>query len=174
MLAAVGEHVLRVLARPHFLGEGFVLGDDFPHFFFDGGKILRRERLVAEEIVIKSVLDHRPNGHLRAGPQRLYRFRQYMRAIVTDQFERARVVAGDEFDLGVALDLVGQVCERAVERHRDRALGKRRRDAFRDLETGGAGGVLTARAVRKSQRDHVALHSLLPTNAGKRSDSGDS
>ncbi len=95
-----------------------------------------------------------------------------MRAIVADQLERARIVAGDEFDPGVALDLVGQVRKRAVERHGDRALGKRGRDALGDLDAGGAGGVLTARAVGEGQRDHVALHSLLPTNAGKRPDFG--
>ena len=107
-------------------------------FFSIAGKSSGRERLVAEEVVIEAVLDHRPDGHLRAGPQRLHRFGQHMRGVVADQFERARVLAGDELDLRVLLDRVGEVGELAVERHRDRALGERGRDALRDVETGDA------------------------------------
>ena len=44
-LALVAKHFLRLVARPHFLGEGFVAGDDLAHLFFDRVEILRRERL---------------------------------------------------------------------------------------------------------------------------------
>ena len=69
-LALVAKYLLRLVARPDFLGERFVAGDDLAHLLFDGVEILRRERLVAEEIVIEAVVDHRPDGDLRAGPQR--------------------------------------------------------------------------------------------------------
>ena len=91
-------------------------------------------------------------------------------AVMADQLERARVVAGEELDLGVVLDRVGQVGKLAVERHRDRALGERRRNALGDVEAGGVRGIVPARAVGKGQGDHVftpVAHSL-PTNAGKR------
>ena len=107
-LALVAEDALGLLARPHFLGERFVARDDLAHLLLDRGEILRRERLVAEEVVIEAVLDHRADGDLRAGPQRLHGFGQHVRGVVADQFERARVVAGEELDLGVALDRIGR------------------------------------------------------------------
>ena len=136
-LAVVAEHLLGMFAVPDFLGEGFVARDDLAHLLFDRGKILRRERLVAEEVVIKAVLDHRADGDLCARPQRLHGFGQHMRGVVPDQLQRAGVVAGDEFDSGVMLDRVGEIDHRAVERHRHRALGQRRRNALGDVEAGG-------------------------------------
>ena len=107
-LALVAEHALGLVARPHLLGEGFVARDDLAHLLLDGVEVLRRERLVAEEVVIEAVLDHRADGDLRARPQALHGLRQHVRGVVPDQLQRARVLAGDEFDLGVALDRVGR------------------------------------------------------------------
>ena len=98
-LALVAEYLLGLLAVPFFLGERFVARDDLAHLLLDRREVLRRERLVAEEVVIEAVLDHRPDGDLRAGPQRLHRFGQHMRGVVADQLERARVLARDELDL---------------------------------------------------------------------------
>src|SRR5215831_16225550 len=81
-----------------------------------------------------------------------------MRGIVADQFERAWIVAGEKLDLGVVLDRIGEVGKLAVERHRDRALGKRRRNAFGNIQATNIWRVLPTRAVGKGQRDH---HSLL-------------
>ena len=57
-------------------------------------------------------------------PQRLHRFGEHMRGVMPDQLQRTRILAGEEFDFGVAIDRVGEIGERAVERHRDRALGQ--------------------------------------------------
>ncbi len=83
-LALVAEHLLRLVARPRFLGERFVARDDLAHLLFDGREILRRERLVAEEVVIEAVVDHRADGDLRAGPQRLHRFGEHVRGVVAN------------------------------------------------------------------------------------------
>ena len=135
-LALVAEDLLGLVARPDFFGERFVARDDLAHLLLDRVEVLGRERLVAEEVVVEAVLDHRADGDLGAGPQRLHGFRQHMRAVVPDQLQRARVVARDELDLGVLLDRVGEIGDRAVERHRDRALGERGRDALGDVEAG--------------------------------------
>ncbi len=126
-------------------------------FFSIFGEILRRERLVAEEIVIEAVVDHRADGDLRAGPQCLHRFGEHMRGIVANKFERARVVAGEELDFGVVVDRIGKIGELAVERHRHRALGKRRRNALGDVEAGGVLRILPTCAVGKGQGDHASL-----------------
>ena len=90
------------------------------------------------------------------GHSALHRFGHNMRGVVPDQLERARVLAIDEFDLGVALDRVGQIGDRAVERHRHGAFGQRGRNALGDIKPGGALGVVPACAVGKGQRDHVS------------------
>src|SRR5262249_1433640 len=83
---------------------------------------------------------------------------EHVRGVVPDELQRARVLAGEELDFGIALDGVVQIRERAVERHDDRALGKRGRNALADSGPGGAFGEFPRRADGKGQRDH---HSLL-------------
>src|SRR5262249_29271582 len=169
-LALVAEYALGLLARPDLFAEGFVAGDDFAHLLLDGGEIFRSERLVAEEVVIKAVLDHRADGDLGAWPQRLHRLGEHMRGIVTDQLQRARVVAGEEFDFRVPLDGIAQVRKHAVEGHGNRALGERRRNLLGNVETSRPFWVFSTRAIGKGQRDHrfaPVAHSL-PTTAGKR------
>ena len=157
-LALVAENFLGFVARPHFLGERFVARDDLAHLLLDRGKIFRRERLVAEEVVIEAVVDHRADGDLRAGPQRLHRFGEYVRGVMADQFERARIFAGQKFDLGVMLDRIGEIGDLAVERHGHRALGERRRNALGDVEAGGVVWIVPTRAVGKGHSDHF-IHS---------------
>jgi hypothetical protein len=87
--------------------------------------------------------------------ERLHGLGENVRAIVADELEGARVLAGDELDLGVAPDRIVEIGERAVERHRDRALRQRLRDAlFGDGAAGDAGLVLPLRAVGECQGDH--------------------
>ena len=152
-LALVAEHLLGLFAVPDFLGEGFVARDDLAHLLFDRGEIFRRERLVAEEIVIEAVLDHRADRDLGARPQRLHRLGQHMRGVMPDQFQRARIVAGDEFDFRVVLDRIGEIGDHAVERHRHRALGERRRDALGDIEAGDVFGEFALGAVGEGEGD---------------------
>ncbi len=153
--AVVAEHLLGLLARPDLLGEGFVARDDLAHFLFDRGEVFRRERLVAEEVVIEAVLDHRADRDLRARPQRLHGFGQHVRGVVPDQLQCAGIVAGDEFDFGVALDWIGEIDDHAIERHRHRALGQRRRNALGDIEAGDVLGEFAFRAVGEGKGDFL-------------------
>ena len=98
------------------------------------------------------------------GHSDLHRFGEHVRGIVADKFQRARVVAGEEFDFGIVLDRIGKIGELAVERHRHRALGKRRRNALGDVEAGGVLRIFPTRAVGKGQGDHVSLLLLTPAN----------
>src|SRR6516165_2019727 len=132
--------------------------DDLAHLLFNGREIFRRERRVAEEIVIEAIVDHRTNRDLGAGPQSLHGLGEHMRSIVADELERARILAGEKLDSSVVLDRIGEVGDLAVERHGHRALGERRRNAFGYVEAGGVWRVVPTRAVGKGQRDH---HSLL-------------
>ena len=130
-LALVAKHLLRALTVPDLLGEGAILRDDLVHPRFDRSEVIGRERLVAEEVVVEAVLDHRADRHLRAGEEPLHRLGEHMRAVVPDQFQRCRVVAGDDLDLSPVRDAVGKIGEHAIHPHRDRLLGERPRDRLR-------------------------------------------
>ena len=80
-----------------------------------------------------------------------------MGAIVPDEFQTARVVPGQELDLGVTLDGIGEIGNLPIDRHRDCALGQRRRNAFGDIEAGSAVRVVPTGAVGKAQRDHFLV-----------------
>jgi hypothetical protein len=97
-LALVAEDLFRLVARPHFLREGFVAAYDLAHLLLDGREIVGRERLVSGEIVVEAVFDDRTDGHLRTGPQFLHSLRQHVGCIVADEFERAFALAGQDFD----------------------------------------------------------------------------
>ena len=125
------------------LGERQVLLDDLAHLRLDRRQVVGREGLVAREVVIEAVLDDRTDGHLRARIERLHRFRHDMGGVVADERERPRIVAGDDLDLGILVDRVGEIGNPLVERHRHRLLGERFGDRFGDLAAGDAGGEFT-------------------------------
>ena len=87
-LALVGEQLLRLLAVHHLAAEGRIARDDLAHLGFDLGQIVGREGLVAREIVIEAVLDHRADRDLRAGIELLHGLRHHMRRVMADQLER--------------------------------------------------------------------------------------
>ncbi len=149
MLALGAKHVFGLVAAPKLLGEGFVPRDDLAHLGFDGRKILGRERLVAGEVVVKAVLDHRADGDLRAGEELLHRLGEHMRAIVADQLQRGGVVTRHDGDLRPVRHGVGQIGERAVHLHRDGLLGQRLGDRLRHRRTRRAVGKLASGAVGK-------------------------
>ncbi len=154
-LALVAEYLFGFLARPDFLGERLVARDDLTHLLFDRGKVFRRERLVAEEVVVETVLDHRTDRDLGARPQRLDGFSQHVRRVMPDQFQRARVVAVDEFDLGIARNRIVEVGDHAIQRHRNGTLGERRRDALGDLQPGNVLGKFASGAIGEGEGDLV-------------------
>ena len=168
-LALPLEEALGGVAAHRRLHERPVARDDLTHALFDRRKILGGERRRAEEVVIEAVLDYRADRHLRVGPQRLHRLGEHVRRVVADELERARIVAIDELDLRVGVDLFGEVRQRAVANHRDAALGQRRRDRLGDGEAGKAGFERAARAVGESNADHNrSCGSLAETGRRKR------
>ncbi len=156
-LALVGEDLLGLVPRPHLLGEGGVAPDDLAHLLFDRRQVVGGERLVAEEIVIEAVLDHRPDGDLRAGIELLHGLGHHMGGIVADEFQRAGIVTGDDLDRPVCLYAVAEVGQPAVQRHRHRLLGERFGNAFGDLAAGDAGSKIANGIIGESQVDHLYL-----------------
>ena len=108
-LALLGEVGFGFIARPDFFGEGCVASDNGVHRLFDLGEILGLERLGFGEVIVKPVLDHGADGHLRAGPDLLHGFRHHVRRIVTDQLQRFGIGAGDKLDRGARRDRVSDI-----------------------------------------------------------------
>ena len=55
------------VAGPYFAGNGLIAVDDFLHAFFNRFQIIEAERGLAGKVVIKTVFNHRADGHLCAG-----------------------------------------------------------------------------------------------------------
>ena len=77
----------RVVLRPDLAIDRQIAVDDLLHLRFDLREVVRRERLLAREVVVEPVLDHRPDRHLRAGEQLLHRLRHHVRRIVAQQLQ---------------------------------------------------------------------------------------
>ena len=147
--ALLAKDLLRLVPAPYFLREGPVALDDLPHLLLDGGKVLRRERLVACEVVVEPVLDDRADGDLGAGPQLLHGLRQDVRGVVPDQFEGAGVVAGHDLDPARLAKRLGQVAQRSVQRYCHGLLRERLRDRFGERGAGRRGVVVAHGTVGK-------------------------
>jgi hypothetical protein len=80
-----------------------------------------------------------------------------VRAVVSDQLQRAGIVPAQELDSGVVGDRIGEVHDLAIEGHGDRALREGFGDALDDLATGDAGGMLALRAIGECQDDHSSF-----------------
>ena len=94
-LAMVAEIIGSIrVAAPDLARDLLVAVDDLAHALLDRGEIVRRERLVAGEIVIEAVLDRRAEGDLGAGIELLHRLGQHMGAVVAQQLERVGMGRG--------------------------------------------------------------------------------
>ena len=113
-----------LLAVDHPALEPGAAADNVAHLRLDGGEVVRRERLIAGEIVVEAVLDRRADGHLGAGIQILHRLGQHMGGVVTDHLQRLGVAAGDEHDGRVAVDRGGEIDRLAVQLHRQGRPGE--------------------------------------------------
>src|SRR5271163_227155 len=81
--ALLFEEASRLIAAPNFLREGPVSRDDLGHAFLDRGEFIRREGVVAEEVVVEAGLDHRADGDLRSRPERLDGLGEHMGRVMT-------------------------------------------------------------------------------------------
>ena len=153
--AQLGEHLHRVLARPHLAHDGQVAPDDFVHALLDLLQVFRGEGLLAREIVVEAVLDGRANGHLGTGIELLHRLRHYMRGIVADEVERFGVTGGDDSQCSVMVDHMTGVDQPAVDLAGERRLGKPCADGRRDLCNAHRSVELPNRTVGKRDLDHA-------------------
>jgi hypothetical protein len=78
-----------------------------------------------------------------------------MRGIMPDQFQRAWILAVDQFDLRIVRNRIVEVGHHAVQRHRHGAFGERWRDALGDVEPRGVLGEFAFCAVGEGKGDFL-------------------
>ncbi len=94
----------RLIAAPNLPGDRFIAVNNFMHAGFDRREVFGRERCCTMKIIIKAVVDCRPDGYLRVGVKLPYRFSHYMGGIVANDFQRIVIPLGDDRKLNVAGD----------------------------------------------------------------------
>ena len=110
----IGKNLLGLLARPNLLGERLVALNDFAHLLFDHRQIIWRERFVTREVVIEAILDDWADRYLRSREKLLHGFSQNVSRVVTDQFQRARIFAGQNFDGTGSTQRIGKITHGAI------------------------------------------------------------
>jgi hypothetical protein len=153
------EEIADIVARPHFAAQGFVGGDDAPHFVLDGGEVLVGEGAVLRrrgEIVVESILGRGAEGDLSSGEQVLHRLGKDVREVVADELERFGFVArGDQRQAGIALDRPVEVAKLTVHAGGKRGFCQPRADRRRDIRGRRAFGHFPDRSVRKRYPEHL-------------------
>ena len=151
----------RRFAVPHFALDRQIGVDDLLHALFDLLEIVRRERLVAREVVVEAVLDRRADRHLRAGKQFLHRLRQHVRRVVAQHFEAIGAVARDQVrTCGISPTDASRSHQPPFDLRGDDLLGQRLGNALGDRERRDAVVVATLGAVGKFDSDAHALGSF--------------
>ena len=129
------EFGLVLLAKPLEVIDSFLAADnparhrliaagDFAHALFDGRQIFGRERARIGKVVVKAVFDDRTNGDLRFGKQLFHRVGQQVGRRVADDFQPLGIFGGQQSDLRILLDQVGQIDEFTVNTSRNGGLGQ--------------------------------------------------
>src|SRR5690606_24513338 len=135
VLALLAEEPDRVVAVPDLADDRLVALDDLAHPLLDPLEILRRERLVAGEIVVEAVLDRGADRDLGLGIKLLDGLGHHVRGVVPQELEAVLGVARDDLDARVAVDDGGEVFELAGDAHRDGLLLEPRADRARERKT---------------------------------------
>ncbi len=140
--------------------EGLVLGQDLPHGRLDPYQVLVAEVRPARqlEVIVEAVLDHRPDGEVRSGPQPQDGLGQHVCGGVAQDRSAGVAVGGEHGHLGTIGQNRGQIDLGTVDGGRHRGLGQPRPDGLGHLEGRRSFGQLFRRAVGKPDRDCACHH----------------
>ena len=122
-----------VLFRPDFPNDRVVLVDDLFHLLLDALEILRGERLLAREVVIEAVIDHRADRDLRIRIHFLHSLRENVGGVVPDELKALLVTRRHDGNFGVAVQRTVEVIEFPVHLGGKRSLGEGFGNGFRNI-----------------------------------------
>src|SRR6266853_3100204 len=155
VVLADGFEVLnRLVARPDLARHREVLFRQFGHAGFDGTEILGCERPLERKIVVKTVFNYRPDGHLRFGKQLLYGVGEQVRGGVPQDLHAFPVAFSDDRHFGITVDSMRGVDELAIHFACERGTRQSGSDRPGDLGHGDRAGKALYRAVGKANVRH--------------------
>ncbi|GEM_PF-4905930 len=108
-LAALGEHLARLLPAYDFFHHVVVGFGQLVHAFFQRVDIFLRQGMIEIDVIIEAVVDNRTDRHFRIGPQLLNRVSQQMRAGVANNFQTRFIFSGNDGDGGIFGDGIDRI-----------------------------------------------------------------
>ena len=141
-----GEELQRFVARPHLALVGEILRRQLLHPLFDRVEVLRYERTIDDEVVEEAFISRRTDTALRPGEQLRHRCGEEMRSAVAEECQGFGAAVGDDRDLGVLLERVGEIDQTSVDCRRERGF----RQPGRHLRRNVAGSAARAHATAGS------------------------
>ena len=135
------------ISIPNLTTDGLIAVDDFLHACFDYLQVFFGECFLAREVVVKAILDGRPNRYLRLRPQLLNGLGQNVCGVVTQQLDAVVRVTGDDFHGHVGLDVATQIPEFAIDANSHSGFRESFANTFGNLCTAGWRGELPVGAV---------------------------
>ena len=146
------------VARNDLARDLLILLGQFRHFLFDCDQVFRRERALVGEVIIKAVVDHGTDGHLRVREQFLDGIGQQVGRRMADHFQAIGILVRDNRQFRVLLDQIGSIDQLAVNLARQGSLGQAGTNIGRNLGHGDRAVKLTGGTIGKSDCKHIDLH----------------
>ncbi len=140
------------LTLPQFGCDRFALVDDLAHFLFDHAEVFRGKRLLPVKIIVKPVIDHRPDSDFDIRPDLLHGARHDMGGVMADELKRLCVVFHRvNGEIAVSSDRLAEVAVLAVDRAGYGGFGKRFGDIGSNIHASNAACVAAFVAIGKGQ-----------------------
>ncbi len=148
----VGEDLEPLLQRVLVADERLVLLDDESHLGLNAVQVVVAEvgPVRQLEVVVEAVLDHRPDGVLRPGPEPADGLGHDVRGRVAQHLAAGVGVRGDDGDLRAVGQRQLQIHLAAVDGHEDGRLGQAGTDGLGELHARRALSQLPRRAIGKT------------------------
>ena len=154
MLAEPAEDRLGLLAVQHFALDGQVALDDLAHARLDLFEVNRCKSLAACKVVIKAVLDGRPDGDLGPRKKLLHRLGHDVGGVVAQKLQRLVAFARHDGYLGIAIHDAAGIHHLTIHAARERGLCQAGTDIGSNVRNGNRAGEIATGTVRKGDLRH--------------------
>ena len=111
-----------LLRRKLIPRERPILVHDLLHLGFDLREIVRRDRCIERDVVVKAIFQRRPVSKLRLRPETLNRFSHDVRGAVAQDEQRIGISVGKDRDLVLAGERIRKINHLIVNLAHDRGL----------------------------------------------------
>jgi hypothetical protein len=148
------KHPHRFFARRRAADHRIVMRGQLMHTLFDARQIVGGEGTGVVDVVVKPILHHRADGHLRLRIELFDSLAQQMGAGVAHHIDPGRVFLSDEFDPGIGINGQAEVDFAAIDPTGHRRLCETGTDIRCNLRKGDRRVIVTLATIGKSDRGH--------------------